>query len=196
MAENSKKSIRPNPNGDLPKIHPTAYIDPSAQVIGNVHIGPKVYVGPNAVIRADESDDKGKVHSIEIAAECNIQDGVIIHALAGTKVKIEQQTSIAHGSIIHGPCTLGQNCFIGFKAVVYNAKVEDGAFISPNAVVQQVDLPANTFVPPTAAVTSPQDIDKLTKITQANQDFAKKVIKANITLSKGYIHIAKQHKTH
>lgn len=188
--------MRPNPNGDLPKVHHTAYIDPSAQLIGNVHIGPNVYVGPNAVIRADESDDKGQVHSIEIAAECNIQDGVIIHALASTKVKIEKQTSISHGSIIHGPSTLGQNCFIGFKAVVFKAKVEDGAFISASAVVQDVDLPANTFVPPTAAVTSPQDIDKLTKTTQANQDFAKNVINANINLTKGYIHLKKQHKNH
>ena len=183
----SNNTIRPNPNGDLPKVHPTAYIDPSAQIIGNVHIGPRVYVGPNGVIRADESDPDGNVHPIEIAAECNIQDGVIIHALAGTTVKIGPQTSLAHASIIHGPCTIGKNCFIGFKAVVYNAEIKDQAFVSTAAVVQGVDLPQNTLVPPTASITSPQDIKNLTKKnTQANQNFAKKVIKANLILTKGY----------
>lgn len=168
-------------------VHPSAYIDPTAQIIGNVHIAELVYVGPYAVIRADESYDKGQVHSIEIAAKCNIQDGVIIHALGGTNVKVDQQTSLSHGCIIHGPCTIGQNCFIGFKAVIFNAKIEDGCFISASAVVQATDLPKNTLVPPTAAITSPEDVIKLTtKTTQTEQDFNKKVVKANLTLTEGY----------
>ena len=191
MAESSKQSLRPNPNGDWPKVDPTAYIDPTAQVIGNVHIGPRVYVGPNAVIRADESDEKGQVHSIEIEAECNVQDGVIIHALGGTHVKIGRRTSLAHGCIIHGPCTLGQECFVGFRAVVYNAALEEGAFISAGSVVQQVDLVANAFVPPAVAVSSGEDIAKLvTATTPANREFMKKVVNANLALTKGYIHLA------
>ena len=197
MAESLKTSIRPNPNGDWPKVDPTAYIDPMAQVIGNVHIGARVYVGPNAVIRVDESDEKGQVHSIEIEAECNIQDGVIIHALGGTHVTIGRQTSLAHGCIIHGPCTLGQECFVGFRAVVYNAALEDGAFITTGAVVQEVDLVANAFVPAAVAVSSREDVAKLVSTTSpANREFMKKVVNANLALTKGYIRLRLGQGTH
>ena len=47
MAESLKTSIRPNPNGDWPQVDPTAYIEPTVQVIGNVHIGARVYIGQN-----------------------------------------------------------------------------------------------------------------------------------------------------
>jgi carbonic anhydrase/acetyltransferase-like protein (isoleucine patch superfamily) len=191
MAENFKTSIRANPHGDRPEVDPTAYIDPTAQVIGNVHIGAQVYVGPNAIIRADESDEKGQVHSIEIAAECNIQDGVIIHALGGTQVTIGRQTSLAHGCIIHGPCSIGQGCFVGFRAVVYNAALEDGAFITTGAVVQGVNLAPNALVPAAVAVTSGEDVAKLVSTTTpANREFMKKIVNANLALTKGYIRLS------
>ena len=136
MTEGLENTIQPNPNGHWPQVDPTAYIDPTAQIIGNVHVGPEVFIGPNAIIRADETDDKGQVQPIEIEAQCNVQDGVIIRALGGTQMTVGQRTSLAHGCIIHGPCTLGQECFVGFRAVIYNAALEDGAFISTGAVVQ------------------------------------------------------------
>ncbi len=114
MRSNSNISLRLNPEGDWPQVDPSAYIDPTAQLMGNVHIGPRVYVGPNAVIRADETDSKGMVLPIVIAPKCNIQDGVVIHAIGGTNVTIGLKTSLAHGCIIHGPCNLGQRCFMGF----------------------------------------------------------------------------------
>jgi carbonic anhydrase/acetyltransferase-like protein (isoleucine patch superfamily) len=187
MAEGLKAVIRANPNGDRPSVDPTAYIDPTAQVIGNVHIGARVYVGPNAVIRADESDEKGQVHSIEIGGECNVQDGVIIHALGGTRVKVGQRTSLAHGGIIHGPCSIGEGCFVGFRAVVYNCVLEEGVFISTGAVVQGIDLGANSFVPTAKAILSGEDAAKLVGTTNsANREFMEKVVKANLGLAKGY----------
>ncbi|HEG44489.1 MAG TPA: carbonate dehydratase [Phycisphaerales bacterium] len=179
--------IRPNTNGDLPKVDPTAYIDPSAQVIGNVHIGAEVFVGPNAVVRADESDAKGQVHSIEIGAECNIQDGVIIHALGGTSVTIGERTSLAHGCVVHGPCTIGKECFIGFRAVVYKAALADGVFVNASAVVQGVDLVANAFVPSGAIVSSSNDVSQLVSTTsKADREFSEKIVTANLALTKGY----------
>jgi len=68
MRNKSNISLRPNPNGDWPKVDSTAYIDPTAQIIGKVHIGTKVFVGPNAVIRADEADSSLEVAPIEIGA--------------------------------------------------------------------------------------------------------------------------------
>ncbi len=181
-------NIRQNPNGDKPIVDPTAYIDPTARVIGNVKIGPRVYVGPYAVIRADESDTEGNVLPIEIAAESNIQDAVIIHALGGSQVKIGTQTSLAHGCIVHGPCTIGNNCFIGFKAVVYNATVPDESFISTTAIVQSVNLPQNALVPLAVTVTSEDDItNHVTTAGKYESDFNKKVVIANLTLAKGYL---------
>ena len=98
MTNQINLSLRPNPNGDIPKVDPTAYIDPTALLIGNVHIGPQVFVGPYAVIRADETDDKGQVQPIDIADECNVQDGVIIHALGGSGVKIGRPPEAGSGS--------------------------------------------------------------------------------------------------
>jgi carbonic anhydrase/acetyltransferase-like protein (isoleucine patch superfamily) len=66
-----------NHAGDKPKVEASANIHPSAVVIGNVHIGEKVFVGPNAVIRADEPCQEGKVEAIVVEAEVNIQDGVL-----------------------------------------------------------------------------------------------------------------------
>jgi carbonic anhydrase/acetyltransferase-like protein (isoleucine patch superfamily) len=60
MTAGARNSIRPNPHGDWPQIDSNAYINLTAQIIGNVRIGPHVYIGPNAVIRADETDDKGE----------------------------------------------------------------------------------------------------------------------------------------
>jgi carbonic anhydrase/acetyltransferase-like protein (isoleucine patch superfamily) len=186
MAENLKTSIRTNPNGDKPQVDTTAYIDPTAQVIGNVHIGARVYVGPNAVIRTDECDDKGQVQPVEIEAECNVQDGVTIHALGGTRVTIGRRTSLAHGCIIHGPCSVGQECFVGFRSVVYNAALENGVFISTGAVVQGVDLVENAFVPVGIAVLSGKDAGELVETSSADREFMKKVINANLLLAKGY----------
>ena len=193
MTEGLENSIRPNPNGDWPQVDPTAYIDPTAQIIGNVHIGPEVFVGPNAVIRADETNGKGQVQLIEIGAGCNIQDGVIIHALGGTQVTVGQRTSLAHGCIIHGPCTIGQGCFIGFRSVVYKAALGNGVFINAGAVVQGVDLVANAFVPPAVAVLFQQDITRLVNTTSpADCKFMEKIVAANLVLTKGYLQLDKQ----
>ena len=187
MEKSSNTCIRCNPNGDLPGVDSTAYVDPSAQVIGNVHIGPEVYIGPNAVIRADESDDNSDVQPVVIESGCNVQDGVIVHALAGTQVRIGARTSLAHGCIIHGPCVIGEWCFVGFRAVVFNAALGDGVFVDTSAVVQGVDLPANALVGPGVVVSSKEDAAKQVGTTsQANARFREDVVAANRTLADGY----------
>ena len=187
MTKKPAISLRPNPNGDWPLVDSTAYVDPTAQIIGNVHVGPRVYIGPNAVVRADEADSRGNVMPIEVAPECNLQDGVIIHALAGTQVTIGQRTSLAHGCIIHGPCIIGECCFVGFRAVVFNAALGDRVFLDTSAVVQGVDLPANTLVPPGVVVLSEEDAAKQVRtISQADMRFREDVVSANRALADGY----------
>ncbi|MHC5061310.1 MAG: LbetaH domain-containing protein [Planctomycetota bacterium] len=188
MTKKTVFSLRPNPNGDRPRADRTAYIDPTAQIIGNVHIGARVYVGPNAVVRADEPDDKGQVQPINIGSESNVQDGVIIHAHGGSQVTIGQRTSLAHGCIIHGPCNIGQGCFIGFRAVVYKAVLGDGVFINAGAVIQGVDLTADALVPGGVSLLCAEDAKRqVTKTRATDSELMEKIVTANLALTKGYL---------
>jgi carbonic anhydrase/acetyltransferase-like protein (isoleucine patch superfamily) len=85
--------IRKNPNGDLPHIHPDAFVDPTAIICGKVIIEANVFIGPYAVIRADELDANGDIEPIIIKAHSNIQDGVVIHSKSGAQVMIGKHTS-------------------------------------------------------------------------------------------------------
>ncbi len=113
--------IRKNPSGHLPQIHESAYIDQTAILCGKIIVHENVFIGPYAVIRADEINASGDMEPIVIGAHSNIQDGVVIHSKSGAAVVIGENTSIAHRSIVHGPCTVGNNvlavapvCWTGF----------------------------------------------------------------------------------
>jgi len=193
MMKNPDIVLRPNPNGDWPQVDPTAFIDPTARIIGNVHVGPEVFIGPFAVVRADETDEKGRVQPVEIEAQCNIQDGVIIHALGGTQVTVGRRTSLAHGCVVHGPCTTGPDCFIGFRAVVYNATLAERVFVGMNTVVQGVDLVADSLVPAAVSLLSREDVVRLVSpVTPADLEFMARVVNANLALVKGYLALEEQ----
>jgi carbonic anhydrase/acetyltransferase-like protein (isoleucine patch superfamily) len=78
--------IRKNPRGDLPQIHETAYVDQTAILCGKVIVEENVFIGPYAVIRADEVDDAGDLEPIRIGAHSNIQDGVVIHSKSTERI--------------------------------------------------------------------------------------------------------------
>ena len=103
--------IRKNPRGDLPQIHESAYVDQTAIICGKVIIEENVFVGPYAVIRADEVNAAGDLEPIRIRAHSNIQDGVVIHSKSGALVDIGEHTSIAHRSIVHETETGYAQCF-------------------------------------------------------------------------------------
>ena len=114
-----QNNIRPNLAGDYPQIDPTALIDPSEQIIGNVKIGKDVFVGPLSVIRADQRGPDGKVALIQIDDEVNIQDGVIIHSDPGASVIIGAKTSVfRQGAKIYGR---GLGCQHTFKSRLHGA---------------------------------------------------------------------------
>ena len=87
--------IRKNPSGDVPVIHESAYVDSTAILCGKIIVEENVFIGPYAVIRADEVDENGQMEPIIIGANSNIQDGVVIHSKAGGLVRIGINTSIA-----------------------------------------------------------------------------------------------------
>ncbi|MBK0052694.1 carbonate dehydratase [Stenotrophomonas sp. S39] len=178
--------IRSNPRGDLPVVHESSFVDPTAIVCGRVEIGEHVFVGPYAVIRADEMDANGHIEPISIGAHSNIQDGVVVHSKDGASVVIGERTSIAHRAIVHGPCKVEERVFIGFNSVLFNCVVGAGSVVRHNAVVEGVHLPANFYVPSTERIGPGTDLSSIPKLTASASEFSESVADTNNELVSGY----------
>jgi carbonic anhydrase/acetyltransferase-like protein (isoleucine patch superfamily) len=154
--------------------------------MGNVVIGPRVYVGPQSVIRADEVDEEGHVHPVIIDEETYVQDGVIIHARAGTEVTIGSGSNLAHGVIVHGPCTIGKGCFVALRAAVYNSTLEDEVWVGIGAVVMRTTIPSHTMIPAGSVVRASTDVKQF-RLTNVKEDsYRHKVYDATTKLRDGY----------
>lgn len=180
-------NIRPNLAGDYPQIDPTALIDPSAQIIGNVKIERDVFVGPLSVIRADQRGPGDNVAPIQIDKEVNIQDGVIIHTDPGASVIIGAKTTVAHGAIIHGPCDIGQECFIAIRASLYKVTLEDHVWLGIGAIAKLVTLHSFTRVPAGAVIRDRPEVLALRLITDRERKYMDTVWAANSRLRKDYL---------
>jgi carbonic anhydrase/acetyltransferase-like protein (isoleucine patch superfamily) len=178
--------IRKNPSGDLPVIAESAFVDPTAIICGKVIVGENVFIGPYAVIRADEVNGAGEMEPIVIGAHSNIQDGVVIHSKSGAPVTIGENTSIAHRSIVHGPCSIGPRVFIGFNSVVFNCSVGEGCVVRHNSVVDGCDLPAGFYVPSTTNIHADTDLESIPKVTASAAEFSEDVARTNNELVTGY----------
>ncbi len=183
--------INRNTLGDTPQIAPSTYVHPTAVIQGNVIIKENCFIGPQAVIRADEIDDDGKVEPVVINENCNIQDGVIIHSAKGKSVHIGPDVSITHGAVVHGPCTVESGCLIGFNAVVYNAFLEKDVVVLHNAVVEMVTIPSKKVVPANKTIIYAEDFSLLQDYSPAVENFCKKVINTYKQLTYGYLVDAK-----
>lgn len=178
--------LRKNPSGHYPNVSETAFIDPTAIICGHVIIKDNVFVGPYAVIRADEVDSTGTMEPIVIQEGSNIQDGVVIHSKSGAAVTIGTRTSIAHRSIIHGPCHIGDDVFIGFNTVVFRTHIGDGCVVRHNCVIDGIDLPNEYHVPPMMNIGPGFDLGSIEKVPPEYASFSESVISANHTLVEGY----------
>jgi carbonic anhydrase/acetyltransferase-like protein (isoleucine patch superfamily) len=178
--------LRPNPRGDMPLVHETAFVDPTAILCGKVVVEENAFIGPYAVIRADEVDAEGDLQAIVIGRDSNIQDGVVIHSKSGAPVRIGRKTSIAHRAIVHGPCTVGDEVFIGFNSVLYDCVIGDRAVVRYNSVVDGVHLPADFHVPSTTRIGPSTDLAKLPRATPDATAFSEDVARTNNDLVEGY----------
>jgi len=178
--------IRKNPNGDLPRVHQDAFVDPTAIICGKVIIEKNVFVGPYAVIRADESNDNRDMEPIVIKEGSNIQDGVVIHSKSGASVTIGVGASIAHRAIVHGPCSVGDGAFIGFNSVLFNCSVGEGSAIRHNAVVDGVALPSGFYVPSTTRIGPQTNLAEIPRMSPAASAFSEDVAQTNLKLVRGY----------
>lgn len=126
--------------GFKPVIHESAYIHKTAAVIGNVHIGKDVYVGPGAAIRGDWGE-------IVIEDGCNVQENCVIHMFPGVSIRLEESAHIGHGAIIHG-ANIGRNCLVGMNAVLM-----DNVKLGAESIVGALSfIKADTEIPPRSLV--------------------------------------------
>lgn len=127
--------------GLLPRVHPTAFIDDSAQVIGDVEIGEHSSVWMCVVIRGD-------VNRIRIGRRSNVQDGTIVHVMKDTHpTTIGDDVTVGHAAVVHG-CTIEDRCLIGMGAILLNGVVVGGGSIIAAGTL----LPEGTHVPPRSLV--------------------------------------------
>jgi carbonic anhydrase/acetyltransferase-like protein (isoleucine patch superfamily) len=124
-----------------PAVASSAYIDPSAQIIGDVHIGAESSVWMNAVVRGD-------VNRIRIGSRTNLQDLSVVHVMADTHpATIGSDVTVGHGAVLHG-CTVEDRCLIGMGAILLNgARIGTGSIVAAGALV-----PEGMVVPPGSMV--------------------------------------------
>lgn len=173
-----------------PKIHETAYVHSFSNIIGDVHIGSKVLIAPGTSIRADEGTP------FYIGDSTNIQDGVVIHGLEQGRVTgdddksysvwVGKNTSLTHMSLIHGPAYVGDDCFIGFRSTVFNARVGNGCIVMMHVLIQDVEIPPGKYIPSGAVITNQQQADRLPDVLDSDVKFATHVIGVNDALRTGY----------
>jgi carbonic anhydrase/acetyltransferase-like protein (isoleucine patch superfamily) len=141
--------------GTSPRVHPTAFVDASAQVIGDVEIGEESSVWMCAVIRGD-------VHWIKVGKRTSIQDGSVVHAMTGTHpTSIGDNVTVGHAAVIHG-CTIENQCLIGMGAILLNGShVGAGSIVAAGTLLVE-----GQKVPPRSLVMgSPGKVKRL--LTQA-----------------------------
>ncbi len=121
--------------GVHPRIHPTAFVEESAHVIGDVHLGEDSSIWFNTVVRGD-------IHYIRIGNRSNVQDNSVIHVRNGTHPAIlEDEVTVGHSVTLHG-CYVEQGALIGIGSIVLDdarvgacSIVAAGAIVSPGTVI-------------------------------------------------------------
>ena len=127
--------------GRLPVVHRSAYVDASAQVIGDVEIGADSSIWMNAVVRGD-------VNSIRIGQRSNVQDGSVVHVMHETHpTRIGDDVTIGHGAVVHG-CTVGNRVLVGMRATILNGAMigEDTIIAAGSLVTEGAVIPSRSLV--------------------------------------------------
>jgi carbonic anhydrase/acetyltransferase-like protein (isoleucine patch superfamily) len=121
-------------------IHPSAFIAPTAVLLGDVTIGEDASVWYHAVIRGD-------IAPIHIGSATNIQDGAVVHVDTGVPCTVGRRVGVGHRAILHG-CTIEDECLIGMGSVVLNqVRVGTGSVIAAGAVIPEgVSIPPGSLV--------------------------------------------------
>ena len=127
-------------DGIVPVVDPSAYVHPTAVLIGDVIVGPGVYIGPCASLRGDFG-------RLIIERGANVQDTCVMHGFPERDTVIEENGHIGHGAVLHG-CRIGRNVLVGMNSVVMdNAVIGENSFVAACSFVK-----AGMTVPPGSLV--------------------------------------------
>jgi len=130
--------------GQRPTCHKSAWVAPSADIIGDVRLAEDTSVWFGAVIRGDNT-------TIPIGARSNIQEGAMLHSDPGSPLEVGEDCTIGHHAILHG-CTIGDRVLIGMGATILNrAVIPNDCIVGANALVTE----GKTFPPGSLIVGSP-----------------------------------------
>jgi phenylacetic acid degradation protein len=127
-------------NGVRPVVHPSAYVHPSAVLIGDVIVGPRCYIGPLASLRGDFG-------RLVLEEGVNVQDTCVMHGFPDDDTVIEVDGHIGHGAVLHG-CRVGRNALVGMNAVVM-----DKAVVGAESIIAAMSfVKAGMVIPPRSLV--------------------------------------------
>ena len=123
----------------VPVVDPSAFVHPSAVLIGDVIVGPRAYIGPAACVRGDFG-------RIVVEEGANIQDTCMLHGFPGKDTVVGAESTIGHGAVLHG-CVVRRGALIGMNCVVNdNAEVGEDAVVAALAFVKaEARIPARTL---------------------------------------------------
>src|SRR5580658_9156482 len=123
-----------------PQVAASAYVDPGAQVSGDVTIGALSSLWPAVTLRGD-------IAPITVGEETNIQEASVVHTDEGFPTVIGNRVSVGHAAVIHG-CTIEDDCLIGIGSIILNgARIGRGAVVAAGALVPEgMEVPAGTVV--------------------------------------------------
>jgi phenylacetic acid degradation protein len=161
-------------DGHVPVIDSSAYVHPTAVLIGQVFVGAGCYVGPCASLRGDFG-------RIVLEAGANVQDGCVLHSFPDAQVLVEADGHIGHGAVLHG-CVVRRDAMVGIKAVVMDgaeigeqAVVAACAFVAAGAKVPARTLIAGTPAQPKRQLT-PEEIARKHQGTLLYQELAQRAL--------------------
>ncbi|WP_373376142.1 phenylacetic acid degradation protein PaaY [Cupriavidus nantongensis] len=116
-------------DGLVPVVDPSAYVHPTAVLIGDVIVGPGCYVGPLAALRGDFG-------RITLEQGVNLQDTCVMHGFPGSDTVVERNGHIGHGAVLHG-CRIGADTLVGMNAVVMDhAHIGERCIVAATALVK------------------------------------------------------------
>jgi phenylacetic acid degradation protein len=125
-------------DGITPVVDPTAFVHPSAVLIGDVIVGARAYIGPLASLRGDFG-------RIVVQEGANIQDHCMLHGFPGKDTVVGPEVTVGHGAVLHG-CVVKRGALIGMNCVVNdNAEIGEDAVVAALAFVK-----AEARIPPRA----------------------------------------------
>lgn len=160
--------------GLIPVVDPSAFVHPSAVLIGDVIIGANCYIGPCASLRGDFG-------RLVVMAGSNVQDGCVMHGYPGTDTVVEENGHIGHGAVLHG-CTVRRNVMVGMNAVIMDeVEIGESAIVAASCFVK-----AGMRIPPRVLVAGvpgrivrelgEDEIGRKTRGTQTYQELARRCL--------------------